>query len=145
MSLLDRIWYTLNDIVGAKTYAESQKSKYKGIIDVLQSKISNIENITYISDELKKDYDCMERNPHSAKGAISDTFQSKETTNRTDMERLCKSYQDALELIKEKLSEAKRQYEYWCDEVIREDREMVVYQAQYYEELARQQQEQGGA
>ena len=38
-SLLDRLRYTIEDIFGKKTYAESQRDKYKKIVSGLQEQL----------------------------------------------------------------------------------------------------------
>jgi len=47
------------------------------------------------------------------------------------------AFQEAISDVRTKLSFAQEEYEYWCSEAEREDREMKIYQRQYYEEEER--------
>ena len=136
-SLLERLRYTINDILGKKTYAESQRDKYKKVVKGLQEQLEKTGNLDDVLEQLKNDYDTMEVNPDSAQGKLSTTFVTKETENRQAVESLGSDFKVTISEVKTKLEFAKGEYEYWCSEAEREDREMKIYQQQYYAEEER--------
>lgn len=136
-SLLERLRYTINDIFGKKTYAESQRDKYKKVVKGLQEQLEKTGNLDDVLEQLKNDYDTMEVNPDSAQGKLSTTFVTKETENRQAVESLGSDFKVTISEVKTKLEFAKGEYEYWCSEAEREDREMKIYQQQYYAEEER--------
>lgn len=133
-ALLDRLRYMINDAFGKKTYAESQRDRYKKIVSELQEQLDRTGSLEEALDQLSKDYDIMEVNPDSAQGKLSTTFVTKEAENRQGVEVLGVAFKGAISDVKAKQSFAQGEYQYWCGEADREDREMKVYQQQYYEE-----------
>ena len=136
-SLLDRLRYIIDDILGKKTYAESQRDKYKKVVKGLQEQLEKTSNLDDVLEQLKNDYDIMEVNPDSAQGKLSTTFVTKEAENRQAVEALGADFKSAISEVKAKLEFAQGEYEYWCSEAEREDREMKIYQQQYYAEEER--------
>lgn len=135
---LERLKYTIQDILGKKTYAETQKQKYKRVVDGISEKLKQMEDLEEAIEQLGIDYDYMERNSYSAAGKLSDTYKEKERQNRAAVESIERHYTTSVSSVKAKYQEAQSQYEYWTSEVEREDREMKVYEKQYYDELERQ-------
>lgn len=140
-SLLERLRYTIEDIFGKKTYAESQRDKYKKVIDGLEKQLGKTGNLPDVMEQLAADYNTMEINPDSAKGKLSTTFVTKESENRKAVEKLGADFQGIITEVKSKLEFARGEYEYWCAEAKREDAEMKVYQKKYYEEEERERRE----
>lgn len=136
-SLLERLGYIINDIFGKKTYAESQRDKYKNVVNRLQKQLEKTGGLEEVLQQLKTDYNTMEINPDSAAGKLSTTYVTKEATNRQSMEAMGTAFQEAISDVRTKLAFAQEEYEYWCGEAEREDREMKIYQRQYYEEEER--------
>ncbi len=136
-SLLDRLRYIIEDIRGEKTYAESQRDKYKKIVSGLQEQLGKTNYLDDVMEQLRNDYDIMEVNPDSAQGKLSTTFVTKETENRQAVEALGANLKLAISEVKKKLEFAQGEQEYWCSEAKREDREMKIYQQQYYAEEER--------
>lgn len=136
-SLLERLRYTINDIFGKKTYAESQRDKYKKVVSGLEEQLENTGELEDVLQQLTTDYNTMEVNPDSAQGKLSTTFVTKEIINRQGMETLGTDLKNAISEVKNKLEYARGEYDYWCSEAKREDEEMKVYQKQYYEEEER--------
>ena len=136
-SLLDRLRYIIEDIRGEKTYAESQRDKYKKIVSGLQEQLGKTNYLDDVMEQLKNDYDIMEVNPDSAQGKLGTTFVTKETENRQAVEALGANLKLAISEVKRKLEFAQEEQEYWCREAKREDREMKIYQQQYYAEEER--------
>lgn len=105
---------------GSSSYAESQKNKYKDLIDAINVQL---ERTLYLDEEmeaLRGDYDIMEVNPDSAEGKLSTTYVDKEAENRQSMETLYNDYVTAISEVRARLAEAQSQYEYWCSEVEKE-------------------------
>lgn len=94
---------------------------------------------------LNRDTDNMERNPYSAEGKFDRTYKEKESNHRNATKALANTYRQSIADIKTQLSAAQAEYEYWCSEAEREDREMKVYEKRYYEELEKEQKAQKGA
>lgn len=103
----------------------------------MQEQLEKTGNLDDVLEQLKNDYDTMEVNPDSAQGKLSTTFVTKETENRQAVESLGADFKAAISEVKTKLEFAQGEYEYWCSEAEREDREMKIYQQQYYAEEER--------
>jgi hypothetical protein len=136
-SLLERLKYIIEDIFGKKTYAESQRDKYKKVVRNLEKELKKTDNLSDVMAQLATDYNTMEMNPDSAQGKLSDTFVTKESENREAVEKLGADFKEIIAEVKSKLEFARDEYNYWCDEAKREDDEMKIYQQQYYEEEER--------
>lgn len=136
-SLLDRLRYMIEDAFGKKTYAESQRDKYKKVVKGLREQLERTGSLDDVMEQLAYDYDNMEVNPDSAQGKLSTTFVTKETENRRAVEALGADFKSAISEVNGKLEFAQGEYDYWCGEADREDREMKVYQKQYYAEEER--------
>lgn len=80
-SLLERLKYIIEDIFGKKTYAESQRDKYKKVVRNLEKELKKTDNLSDVMAQLATDYNTMEMNPDSAQGKLSDTFVTKESDN----------------------------------------------------------------
>ncbi len=137
--LLEKLWYKIQDRLGEKTYAESQAEKYQNAVEELESRLKKLEELPEIIEKIKTDYECMEKNSSSAKGKFSDIYIEKEEQNRTSVENVEQYYRLVVSEMENQYREAQRQYEYWSEETEREDREMKIYEKQYYEELEREQ------
>ncbi len=136
-SLLERLKYIIEDIFGKKTYAESQRDKYKKVVRNLEKELKKTDNLSDVMAQLATDYNTMEMNPDSAQGKLSDTFVTKESENREAVEKMGADFKEIIAEVKSKLEFARDEYNYWCDEAKREDEEMKIYQQQYYEEEER--------
>lgn len=136
--LLERLRYTIQDILGKKTYAETQMQKYKRVVDEVNEKLRQMEGLEETIKQLEIDYEYMELNSFSAEGKLSNTYMEKEEQNRVAVKAIEQHYTIGVSYVKSKCLEAQSQYEYWAGEVEREDREMKVYEEQYYDELERQ-------
>ena len=66
----------IEDIFGKKTYAESQRDKYKKVVRNLEKELKNTDNLSDVMAQLATDYNIMEMNSDSAQGKLSDTFVS---------------------------------------------------------------------
>lgn len=143
--LLDRLWYNVKDALGKKTYAESQRDKYKKVINKVEDRLECIADFETVAEILNRDADNMERNPYSAEGKFDRTYKEKESNHRKATKALANTYRQSIADIKTQLSAAQAEYEYWCSEAEREDREMKVYEKRYYEELEKEQKAQKGA
>ena len=64
----------IEDIFGKKTYAESQRDKYKKVVRNLEKELKKTDNLSDVMAQLATDYNIMEMNPDSAHGKLSDTF-----------------------------------------------------------------------
>lgn len=140
-SLLERLKYIIEDIFGKKTYAESQRDKYKKVVRNLEKELKKTDNLSDVMAQLATDYNIMEMNSDSAQGKLSDTFVTKESENCEGnceaVEKLGADFKEIIAEVKSKLEFARDEYNYWCDEAKREDEEMKIYQQQYYEEEER--------
>lgn len=105
---------------GQSSYAESQKNKYKDVIDAINVQLEHTIYLNEQMEVLRSDYDIMEVNPDSAEGKLSSTYVDREAENRQSMETLYSDYSTAISEVKAKLAEAQSQYEYWCSEVEKE-------------------------
>ncbi len=66
----------IEDIFGKKTYAESQRDKYKKVVRNLEKELKKTDNLSDVMAQLATDYNIMEMNSDSAQGKLSDTFVS---------------------------------------------------------------------
>ena len=135
--VLERLKYIIEDIFGRKTYAETQRDKYKKVVNGLEDQLGKTGNLEDVMQQLATDYNTMEVNPDSAQGKLNTTFVTREEENRRAVEALGADFQSAVSEVKMKLAFARGEYNYWCSEAEREDREMKVYQQKYYEEEER--------
>ena len=135
--VLERLKYIIEDIFGKKTYAETQRDKYKKVVNGLEDQLGKTGNLEDVMQQLATDYNTMEVNPDSAQGKLNTTFVTREEENRRAVEALGADFQSAVSEVKMKLAFARGEYNYWCSEAEREDREMKVYQQKYYEEEER--------
>lgn len=142
--LLDRLWYNFKDAFGKKSYAESQRDKYKKVINNVNEKLSCMTGFEDAVEILKRDTDNMELNPYSAEGKFDRTYKEKERNHRRATKALGDTYRQYIAEVKTQLAAAQEKYEYWCSEAEREDREMKQYEKEYYDELERQQRKQKG-
>lgn len=69
--LLERLRYTIQDILGKKTYAETQRQKYKRVVDEVNEKLRQMEGLEETIKQLEIDYEYMELNSFSAEGKLS--------------------------------------------------------------------------
>ena len=120
-SLLERLKYIIEDIFGKKTYAESQRDKYKKVVRNLEKELKKTDNLSDVMAQLATDYNTMEMNPDSAQGKLSDTFVTKESENREAVEKLGADFKEIIAEVKSKLEFARDEYNYWCDEAKREN------------------------
>lgn len=72
--LLERLRYTIQDILGKKTYAETQRQKYKRVVDEVNEKLRQMEGLEETIKQLEIDYEYMELNSFSAEGKLSNTY-----------------------------------------------------------------------
>lgn len=72
--LLERLRYTIQDILGKKTYAETQMQKYKRVVDEVNEKLRQMEGLEETIKQLEIDYEYMELNSFSAEGKLSNTY-----------------------------------------------------------------------
>ncbi len=144
-SLLDRLWYNIKDALGKKTYAESQRDKYKKVINRVEDQLDCMADFETVVEILKRDADNMEINPYSAEGKFDRIYKEKEANHREATKTLGNTYRQYIADIKTQLATAQAEYEYWCSEAEREDREMKVYEKKYYEELEKERKAQKGA
>lgn len=144
-SLLDRLWYNVKDALGKKTYAESQRDKYKKVINRVEDQLECMADFETVVEILNRDADNMERNPYSAAGKFERTYKEKEENHREATGTLEDTYRQYIADIKTQLAKAQAEYEYWCSEAEREDREMKVYEEKYYKELEKERKAQKGA
>ena len=133
--LLERLRYTIQDILGKKSYAETQMQKYQQVVEGIQEKLKQMEDLEEVIAQIGIDYDYLELNSFSASGKLSSTYEEKESQNRAAVESIEQHYNIGVSYVKSKYQEAQNQYEYWKGEAEREDREMKVYEKQYYEQL----------
>lgn len=132
--LLERLQYTIQDILGKKTYAETQMQKYRRVVEGIREKLKQMEDLEEAITQIGMDYDYLELNSFSASGKLSSTYEEKEAQNRAAVESIEQHYTIGVSYVKSKYQEAQNQYEYWKGEAEREEREMKVYEQRYYEE-----------
>lgn len=133
---LERLIYNIKDAFSKKTYAESQKKKYENMLEKLNE--TNIRaELNMVEEQLISDYDKLELNSDCAQGKIKNIFVEKEQINRARAKMIIKNCSDALDDITYARATIESKYDYWCQEVIREDNEMKVYQEEYYASLAK--------
>ena len=102
-SLLERLKYIIEDIFGKKTYAESQRDKYKKVVRNLEKELKKTDNLSDVMAQLATDYNTMEMNPDSVQGKLSDTFVTKESENREAVEKLGADFKEIIAEVKSKL------------------------------------------
>lgn len=110
----------MSNFWGGSTYAEERKKVYKGVIDEVTELLYVTSRLDEQMEELRLDYDAMEKNPDSAEGKLSTTFIEKESISRQDMEALYRDLSMAIAEVKKKLGVAWQQYDFYCKEVERE-------------------------
>ena len=93
----------IEDIFGKKTYAESQRDKYKKVVRNLEKELKKTDNLSDVMAQLATDYNTMEMNPDSAQGKLSDTFVTKESENREAVEKLGADFKEIIAEVKSKL------------------------------------------
>lgn len=142
--LLDRLWYNFRDAFGKKSYAESQRDKYKKVIDNVNEKLGCMTDFEDAVEILKRDTDNMELNPYSAEGKFDRTYKEKEANHRRATKTLGDTYRQYMEAVQTQLVVAQEKYEYWCSEADREDRKMKEYEKEYYDELEKEQNKKKG-
>ena len=131
-SILEQIAYKIHDALGKKSYAESQRDKYKNVMDTVKRKRNNFDLFEQDWEEMKADYDVMEKNPYSAEGKMRTTFEAKEQISRAGMRQLFIILQTGIDNVENNLRIAEGQYEYWKQVAIDEDNNYKEYQAQYF-------------
>ena len=72
-SLLERLKYIIEDIFGKKTYAESQRDKYKKVVRNLEKELKKTDNLSDVMAQLATDYNTMEMNPDSVQGKLPES------------------------------------------------------------------------
>ena len=107
-SLLERLKYIIEDIFGKKTYAESQRDKYKKVVRNLEKELKKTDNLSDVMAQLATDYNTMEMNPDSAQGKLSDTFVTKESENCEAVEKLGADFKEIIAEVKLKLEFARK-------------------------------------
>lgn len=70
----DRLWYNVKDALGKKSYAESQRDKYKKVIDSINEKLDSMTDFEDMVEIFERDISSMEMNPYSANGNFHWTF-----------------------------------------------------------------------
>ena len=144
-SLLDRLWYNVKDALGRKTYAESQRDKYKKAINRVEEQLDCMADFEIVVEILNRDADNMELNPYSAAGKFDRIYKEKEENHREATKTLGNTYWQYIADIKTQFAKAQAEYEYWCSEAEREDEEMKVYEKKYYDELKKEKNKKKGA
>lgn len=144
-SLLDRLWYNVKDALGKKTYAESQRDKYKKVINRAEDQLDCMTDFETVVEILNRDADNMELNSYSAAGKFDRIYKEKEENHREATKTLGNTYRQYIADIKTQLAKAQAEYEYWCSEAEREDQEMKVYEKKYYDELKKEKSKKKGA
>ena len=102
----------IEDIFGKKTYAESQRDKYKKVVRNLEKELNKTDNLSDVMAQLATDYNTMEMNPDSAQGKLSDTFVTKESENCEGnceaVEKLGADFKEIIAEVKLKLEFARK-------------------------------------
>ena len=131
-SLLERLKYIIEDIFGKKTYAESQRDKYKKVVRNLEKELKKTDNLSDVMAQLATDYNIMEMNPDSAHGKLSDTFVTKESENREAVEKLGADFKEIIAEVKLKLEFASKAEIFMADGVsLTQILEILMQLAQY--------------
>ena len=90
----------IEDIFGKKTYAESQRDKYKKVVRNLKKELKKTDNLSDVMAQLATDYNIMEMNSDSAQGKLSDTFVTKESENCEAVEKLGADFKEIIAEVK---------------------------------------------
>ena len=98
----------IEDIFGKKTYAESQRDKYKKVVRNLEKELKKTDNLSDVMAQLATDYNIMEMNSDSAQGKLSDTFVTKESENCEAVEKLGADFKEIIAEVKLKLEFARK-------------------------------------
>ena len=122
----------IEDIFGKKTYAESQRDKYKKVVRNLEKELKKTDNLSDVMAQLATDYNIMEMNPDSAQGKLSDTFVTKESENREAVEKLEADFKEIIAEVKLKLEFARKAEIFMADGVsLTQILEILMQLAQY--------------
>ena len=122
----------IEDIFGKKTYAESQRDKYKKVVRNLEKELKKTDNLSDVMAQLATDYNTMEMNPDSAQGKLSDTFVTKESENREAVEKLGADFKEIIAEVKLKLEFARKAEIFMADGVsLTQILEILMQLAQY--------------
>ena len=122
----------IEDIFGKKTYAESQRDKYKKVVRNLEKELKKTDNLSDVMDQLATDFNTMEMNPDSAQGKLSDTFVTKESENREAVEKLGADFKEIIAEVKLKLEFARKEEIFMADGVsLTQILEILMQLAQY--------------
>ena len=98
----------IEDIFGKKTYAESQRDKYKKVVRNLEKELKKTDNLSDVMAQLATDYNIMEMNSDSAQGKLSDTFVTKESENCEAVEKLGADFKEIIAEVELKLEFARK-------------------------------------
>ena len=90
----------IEDIFGKKTYAESQRDKYKKVVRNLKKELKKTDNLSDVMAQLATDYNIMEMNSDSAQGKLSDAFVTKESENCEAVEKLGADFKEIIAEVK---------------------------------------------
>ena len=90
----------IEDIFGKKTYAESQRDKYKKVVRNLKKELKKTDKLSDVMAQLATDYNIMEMNSDSAQGKLSDTFVTKESENCEAVEKLGADFKEIIAEVK---------------------------------------------
>ena len=122
----------IEDIFGKKTYAESQKDKYKKVVRNLEKELKKTDNLSDVMAQLATDYNIMEMNSDSAQGKLSDTFVTKESENCEAVEKLGADFKEIIAEVKLKLEFARKAEIFMADGVsLTQILEILMQLAQY--------------
>lgn len=140
--LLRQLKDAVEDIAGKKNYAKTQMQKYKKVVDGIGEQLGRLEELEEVIRQMAVDYDYMELNSFSASGQLRDTYEDREAQNRLAVETIEKQYAANAARVRDRLSEAQSQYDYWSSEAEREEQEERIYEQQYYDQLEKQRRQQ---
>lgn len=113
-----------DSLFGGSTYAESQRDKFQQLVSTLSGKISELDaQIDRAEEEIKIIHNALDRNPDSAEGTIMTEFNKKHLDWHMDAFHMTNKMRQAEADLNGKLEEAQQKYEYWCEEVRREQEE----------------------
>ena len=122
----------IEDIFGKKTYAESQRDKYKKVVRNLEKELKKTDNLSDVMAQLATDYNIMEMNPDSAHGKLSDTFVTKESENREAGRKTGADFKEIIAEVKLKLEFARKAEIFMADGVsLTQILEILMQLAQY--------------
>lgn len=104
------------------TYAEQQRDKFEKLVNKLSDKIGDLSDpIRGADGEIKKLYKSLISHPESASGKLMTEFNKKVDVWHTEANAIISTFRDAKGQLGDKLSEAQTKYEYWCEEVRKEE------------------------